>query len=128
MALYLTSQNEPTQSGSPIVRGRGYQLTAGVNVDGWRPYVTIWRGEHFVTERGDPAYYAGDFTEFGLLRDFVLPAGFSLRLGGFGRTIDRQITHTEYALLNWSWDQSPWQGFCQRPTLLHRTESSCIQF
>lgn len=128
MALYLTSQNEPTQSGSPIVRGRGYQLTAGVDLEGWRPYVTIWRGEHFVTERGDPAYYAGDFTEFGLVKDFVLPAGFSLRLGGFGRTIDRRITHTGYALLNWSWDRSPWQGFCQRPTLLHRTESSCIQF
>ncbi|MBA3754116.1 MAG: hypothetical protein H0X01_08280, partial [Nitrospira sp.] len=31
MALYLNSQNEPTQSGSPIVRGRGYQLTAGIN-------------------------------------------------------------------------------------------------
>ena len=29
MAMYLTSQNEPTQSGAPIVRGRGYQLTAG---------------------------------------------------------------------------------------------------
>ena len=89
MALYLNSQNEPTQSGSPIVRGRGYQLTAGLNLDGWRPYVTIWRGEHFITERGDPAYYAGDFTEFGLLRDFVLPAGFSLRIGGFGRMINR---------------------------------------
>ena len=37
MALYLTSQNEPTQSGAPIVRGRGYQLTAGVDLDGWRP-------------------------------------------------------------------------------------------
>ena len=128
LALYLTSQNEPTQSGSPIVRGRGYQLTAGVNLDGWRPYVTIWRGEHFVTERGDPAYYAGDFTEFGLFKDFILPAGFSLRLGGFGRTIERHLTHTEYALLNWSWDQSPWRGFCQRPTLLHRSESSCGQF
>jgi len=128
MALYLTSQNEPTQSGSPIVRGRGYQLTAGVNLDGWRPYVTLWRGEHFVTERGDPAYYAGDFTEFGLLRDFVLPAGFSLRIGGFGRTIDRHVTHTEYALLNWSWDQSPWRGYCLRPTLLHRTEQSCGVF
>ncbi|MCW5800447.1 MAG: hypothetical protein LZF60_240016 [Nitrospira sp.] len=128
MALYLNSQNEPTQSGSPIVRGRGYQLTAGINLDGWRPYVTIWRGEHFITERGDPAYYAGNFTEFGLLRDFVLPAGFSLRIGGFGRTIDGHLTHTEYALLNWSWDQSPWRGFCQRPTLLHRNESSCLQF
>lgn len=128
MALYLTSQNEPTQGGSPIVRGRGYQLTAGLNLDGWRPYVTIWRGEHFVTERGDPAYYAGDFAEFGLLRDFVLPAGFSLRIGGFGRTIERHITHTEYALLNWSWDQSPRRGFCQRPTLLHQSESPCAQF
>lgn len=128
MALYLTSQNEPTQSSLPIVRGRGYQLTAGVNLDGWRPYVTLWRGEHFVTERGDPAYYAGDFTEFGLLKDFVLPAGFSLRIGGFGRTIDRHITHTEYALLNWSWDQSPWRGYCLRPTLLHRTEQSCGVF
>lgn len=125
MALYLTSQNEPTQSGSPIVRGRGYQLTAGLNLEGWRPYVTIWRGEHFVTERGDSAYYAGDFTEFGLLRDFVLPAGFSLRIGGFGRIIDRQLTHTEYALLNWSWNQSPWRGFCQRPTLLHLGETQC---
>lgn len=125
MVLYLTSQNEPTQSGSPIVRGRGYQLTAGLNLDGWRPYVTIWRGEHFITERGDPAYYAGDFTEFGLLRDFVLPAGFSLRIGGFGRMIERHLTHTEYALLNWSWDQSPWRGFCQRPTLLHRSETQC---
>ena len=128
MALYLNSQNEPTQSGSPIVRGRGYQLTAGVNLDGWRPYVTIWRGEHFVTERGDPAYYAGDFTEFGLLKDFVLPAGFSLRIGGFGRMIERHLTHTEYALLNWSWDQSPWRGFCQRPNLLHQSESPCAQF
>lgn len=128
MALYLTSQNEPTQAGSPIVRGRGYQLTAGVNLDGWRPYVTLWRGEHFVTEHGDPAYYAGDFTEFGLLKDLPLPAGFSLRVGGFGRIIDHHLTHTGYALLNWSWDQSPWRGFCQRPTLLHRSESSCSQF
>jgi hypothetical protein len=127
MALYLTSQNEPTQSGAPIVRGRGYQLTAGVDLDGWRPYVTIWRGEHFVNEQGDPAYYAGNFTEFGLLRDFLLPAGFSLRVGGFGRVIDNRMTHTEYALLNWSWDQSPWRGFCLRPTLLHRSESSCNQ-
>ena len=128
MALYLTSQNEPTQSGLPIIRGRGYQLTAGVNLDGWRPYVTIWRGEHFVSEQGDPAYYAGNFTEFGLLKDFLLPAGFSLRIGGFGRTIDHRVTHTEYALLNWSWDQSPWRGFCLRPTLLHRNESSCGRF
>jgi hypothetical protein len=128
MALYLNSQNEPTQSGSPIVRGRGYQLTAGVNLEGWRPYVTIWRGEHFVNEQGDPAYYAGNFTEFGLLRDFQLPAGFSLRIGGFGRIIENRVTHTEYALLNWSWDQSPWRGFCLRPTLLHRSESSCNQF
>ncbi len=125
MALYLTSQNEPTQSGAPIVRGRGYQLTAGVDLDGWRPYVTIWRGEHFVNEQGDPAYYAGNFTEFGLLRDVLLPAGFSLRVGGFGRVIENRVTHTEYALLNWSWDQSPWREFCLRPTLLHRSESSC---
>ena len=125
LALYLTSQDEPTQSGSPIVRGRGYQFTAGVNLDGWRPYVTVWRGEHFVTERGDPAYYAGNFTEFGLLRDFSLPGGFSLRVGGFGRTIENRLTHTEYALLNWSWDHSPWRGYCLRPTLLHQSESSC---
>ncbi len=125
LALYLTSQDEPTQSGSPIVRGRGYQLTAGVNLDGWRPYVTVWRGEHFVTERGDPAYYAGNFTEFGLLRDFALPGGFSLRVGGFGRTLENRLTHTEYALLNWSWDHSPWRGYCLRPTLLHQRESSC---
>lgn len=125
MALYLTSQHEPTQGGAPIVRGRGYQLTAGVDLDGWRPYVTIWRGEHFVNEQGDPAYFAGNFTEFGLLRDVLLPAGFSLRVGGFGRVIEHRMTHTEYALLNWSWDQSPWRGFCLRPTLLHRSESSC---
>lgn len=128
MALYLNSHNEPTQSGSPIVRGRGYQVTAGVNLEGWRPYLTIWRGERFVNEQGDPAYYAGNFTEFGLLRDFLLPAGFSLRVGGFGRIMENRMTHTEYALLNWSWDQSPWRGFCLRPTLLHRSESSCSLF
>ncbi|ODT44230.1 MAG: hypothetical protein ABS70_06000 [Nitrospira sp. SCN 59-13] len=128
MALYLTSQHEPTQSGLPIERGRGYQLTAGVNLDGWRPYLTFWRGERFVNDQGDPAYFAGDFTEFGLLKDVILPAGFSLRIGGFGRVIDSRVTHTEYALLNWSWDQSPWRGFCLRPTLLHRNESSCNAF
>ena len=128
MALYLTSQYEPTQSGLPIERGRGYQLTAGLNLDGWRPYVTFWRGERFVNDQGDPAYYAGNFTEFGLLKDVMLPAGFSLRIGGFGRVIDNRMTHTEYALLNWSWDQSPWRGFCLRPTLLHRSESSCNGF
>ncbi|MDL1888737.1 hypothetical protein FBQ96_03985, partial [Nitrospirales bacterium NOB] len=125
MALYLTSQNEPTQAGSPIVRGRGYQLTAGVNLDGWRPYVTLWRGEGFVNEQGDPAYYAGHFTEFGLLKYVPLPAGLSLRLGGFGRIMQDRLTHTEYLLLNWSWDESPWRGFCLRPTLLHRGESTC---
>lgn len=128
MALYLTSQHEPTQSGLPIERGRGYQLTAGLNLDGWRPYVTFWRGERFVNDQGDPAYYAGNFTEFGLVKDVMLPAGFSLRIGGFGRVIDNRMTHTEYALLNWSWDQSPWRGFCLRPTLLHRSESSCNGF
>ncbi|MDR4474246.1 MAG: hypothetical protein MRJ92_16890, partial [Nitrospira sp.] len=128
MALYLTSQHEPTQSGLPIERGRGYQLTAGLNLDGWRPYVTFWRSERFVNDQGDPAYYAANFTEFGLVKDVALPAGFSLRIGGFGRTIDGRVTHTEYALLNWSWDQSPWRGFCLRPTLLHRHESSCNGF
>jgi hypothetical protein len=125
MALYLNSQNESTQSGLPITRGRGYQLTGGVDLEGWRPYVTFWRGEQFNSERGDPAYFAGNFTEVGFLKDFFLPAGFSLRLGGFGRLIEQRLTHTEYALLNWSWDQSRWRGFCLRPTLLHRGESQC---
>jgi hypothetical protein len=127
IALYLNSQNEPTQLGSPITRGRGYQLTAGVDMAGWRPYVTLWRGEQFNTERGDPTYFAGNFTEVGVLKDFFLPAGFSLRIGGFGRLLEQRLTHTEYALLNWSWDQSSWRGFCLRPTLLHRSESQCNQ-
>lgn len=125
MAMYLNSQNEPTQSGLPITRGRGYQLTGGLDLDGWRPYVTVWRGEQFNTERGDPAYFAGNFTEFGLLKDVELPGGFSLRVGGFGRTIEHRLTHTEYALLNWSWDHAPWRGSCLRPTLLHRNETQC---
>jgi len=125
MALYLNSQNEPTQLGAPITRGRGYQLTGGVDLAGWRPYVTVWRGEQFNTERGDPAYFAGNFTEFGILKDVDLPAGFSLRLGGFGRIIDQRLTHTEYALLNWSWGHRSWRGSCLRPTLLHRTETQC---
>ena len=125
IALYLNSQNEPTALGSPITRGRGYQLTGGVDLAGWRPYVTLWRGEQFNTERGDPANFAGSFTEFGFLKDFFLPAGFSLRVGGFGRIIDQRLTHTEYALLNWSWDGARWRGFCLRPMLLHRGESQC---
>ncbi|MFO0767150.1 MAG: hypothetical protein U0231_10245 [Nitrospiraceae bacterium] len=125
MALYLNSQNEPTPGSLPITRGRGYQLTGGVDLAGWRPYVTIWRGEQFNTERGDPAYFAGNFTEFGMLKDVDLPAGFSLRIGGFGRIIDQRLTHTEYALLNWSWDHRSWRGSCLRPTLLHRNETQC---
>jgi hypothetical protein len=128
IALYMTSQNEPTSSALPIVRGRGYFLSAGINIDGWRPYVNFWRGEDFISERGDPAYAAGNFTEFGLLKDILLPAGFSLRIGGFGRTLSDRVTHTEYALLNWSWDKSPWRGFCLRPTLLHRQETQCTGF
>lgn len=128
IALYLASQNEPTSSALPIVRGRGYFLSAGVNIDGWRPYVNFWRGDGFVSDRGDPAYAAGNFTEFGLLKDVLLPAGFSLRIGGFGRILSDRLTHTEYALLNWSWDRSPWRGFCLRPTLLHRQETQCTGF
>ena len=128
IALYMTSQNEPTSSALPIVRGRGYFLSAGIDIDGWRPYVNFWRGEDFISERGDPAYAAGNFTDFGLLKDILLPAGFSLRIGGFGRALSDRVTHTEYALLNWSWDKSPWRGFCLRPTLLHRQESHCTGF
>ena len=127
VALYLTSQDEPTSRVQSIVRGRGYFLSAGINLAGWRPYVSFWRGENFVSERGDPAYFAGNFTEYGLLKDFVLPGGFSLRIGGFARTLADRVTHTEYALLNWSWDASPWRGFCLRPTLLHRQETQCAQ-
>lgn len=125
IALYLTDQNEPTSSTEPITRGRGYFLSAGVDLEGWRPYLNFWRGEHFMTARGDPAYFAGNFTEFGMVKDFTLPAGFTLRVGGFGRTISGHVTHTEYALLNWSWDGASWRGFCLRPTLLHSTEKPC---
>lgn len=125
MALYLTGQNEPTTITQPITRGRGYFLAAGIDVAGWRPYVNFWRGENFVTERGDPAYSAGNFTEFGLVKDLVLPAGFTLRFGGLGRTIEGHVTHTEYALLNWSWDHDFWRGYCLRPTLLHPSEKPC---
>ncbi|MFO0732670.1 MAG: hypothetical protein U0361_17165 [Nitrospiraceae bacterium] len=51
-------------------------MTGGVDLAGWRPYVTIWRGEQFNTERGDPAYFAGNFTEFGMLKDVDLPGRF----------------------------------------------------
>lgn len=128
MALYLTSQSEPTSIAQPIVRGRGYLLSAGLNIDGWRPYINFWRGEDFVSDRGDPIYAAAHFTEFGLLRDFQLPAGFSLRVGGFGRLVSDRLTHTEYALLNWSWDDAPWRSFCLRPTLLHRQATQCTQY
>jgi len=125
MALYLTDQNEPTSSAEPITRGRGYFLSAGVDLEGWRPYVNFWRGENYLTTRGDPAYTTGNFTEFGMLKDFMLPAGFRLRVGGLGRIIDGHVVHTEYALLNWSWDGMPWRGFCLRPTLLHASEKNC---
>lgn len=125
MALYLTDQNEPTAIAEPITRGRGYFLSTGLNIVGWRPYVNFWRGENYVTERGDPAYSAGNFTEFGLVKDFVLPAGFTLRVGGYGRTLEGHVTHTEYALLNWSWGSSTWRGYCHRPNLLHLREKPC---
>ena len=125
MALYLTDQNEPTAIAEPITRGRGYFLSAGVDIASWRPYVNFWRGENYVTARGDPVYGAGNFTEFGLLKDVELPAGFSLRFGGLGRTIERHVTYSGYALLNWSWDQAPWRGYCLRPTLLHTGEKPC---
>ena len=125
IALYLTSQNEPSAITQPIVRGHGTFISAGVDLAGWRPYVSLWRGDNFVSERGDPAYVAGNFTEFGMLKDFLFSHGFSLRIGGFGRILSDRLTHTEYALLNWSWDASPWRGFCLRPTLLHRQETQC---
>ena len=69
----------------------------------------------------------GTSWQFGL-KNIILPASSHCAWGGFGRTIDGRVTHTEYALLNWSWDQSPWRGFCLRPTLLHRSESLCNGF
>ncbi len=127
-AYYLTDRDQPIDRNEPVTRGRGYYLEGGVDLDGWRPYVKFWRGEQFVTANGDPTYFAGNFTEYGLLKDFVLPKGFTLRVGGLARQIGEHIMHTEYALLNWSWDQAPWRGFCQRPTLLHPSEKSCGLF
>ncbi|WP_455377945.1 hypothetical protein [Petrachloros mirabilis] len=126
VAMYLIDQYEPNDYTQPITRGRGYFLSTGLDIEGWRPYVNFWRGENYVTERGDPAYFAGNFTEFGLLKDLSLPGGFRLRIGGFGRTLDGRLNHGEYALLNWSWDGAPWRGSCLRPTLLHRSAQPCI--
>jgi hypothetical protein len=125
MALYLTDEDGPIDPTQPITRGRGYFLAAGADIEGWMPYVNFWRGENYKTTRGDPSYFAGNFTEVGFLKDVALPAGFSLRLGGLVRMIDGRATHTEYALLNWSWDQKVWRGSCLRPTLLHRSNQPC---
>ena len=127
LAMYLYDQFEPNAITQPITRGRGYFLSTGTDIAGWRPYVNFWRGENYVTQRGDPAYFAGNFTEFGMLKDLSLPGGFSLRFGGFGRTLEGRVNHGEYALLNWSWDGAPWHGSCLRPTLLHPSEQSCIR-
>ena len=125
MALYLVDEDETFDPAQPLRRGRGYLLSTGANVEGWMPYVKFWRGENYKTLRGDPSYFAGNFTEVGFLRDVALPAGFSLRFGGLIRPIDGRATHTEYALLNWSWDSKPWRGSCLRPTLLHRSNQPC---
>ena len=127
LATYLYDQFEPIDITQSITRGRGYFLSTGADIAGWRPYVNFWRGENYVTLRGDPAYFAGNFTEIGLLKDVSLPGGFTLRFGGFGRTIDGRVNHGEYALLNWSWDEAPWRGSCLRPTLLHPREQSCVR-
>ncbi|MGH7254925.1 MAG: hypothetical protein ACREI3_04035 [Nitrospirales bacterium] len=125
LAMYLEDENQPTDITQPTTRGRGYYLAAGLDLAGWRPYVTFWRGENYVTSRGDPAYVADHFTEYGLLKDVVLADGLTLRLGGLARTIRGRLTHTAYALLNWSWDANPWRGYCHRPTLLHAAEPQC---
>lgn len=125
MALYLMDEDETFDPTQPMTRGRGYFLAAGADIEGWMPYVNFWRGENYKTLRGDPSYFAGNFTEVGFLKDVTLPAGFSLRFGGLVRAIDGRATHTEYALLNWSWDSKPWRGSCLRPTLLHRSQSPC---
>ena len=124
-AYYLTDRDEPTPRAQAMTYGRGYLLTAGVNVAGWRPYLSFWRGEHFVSAQGDPAYAAHHFTEYGVVKDLVLRPGLTARIGALARTIEQHVTHTEYLMLNWSWDQSPWRGFCQRQNLLHREESPC---
>ncbi len=125
MALYLVDENQPVERSQPVTRGRGYLLATGVDVSGWRAYVNFWRGENFIMSNGDPAYLAGNFTEYGLLKDVVIAEGFTVRVGGLARTITGQITHTEYVLLNWAWDRAPWRGYCLRPTLLHPHEKQC---
>jgi len=125
MALYLADEDETFDPTEPLTRGRGYLLSAGADIEGWMPYVNFWRGEQYKTLRGDPSYFAGTFTEAGFLKDLALPAGFSLRFGGLVRMIDGRATHTEYALLNWSWDSNVWRGSCLRPTLLHKSNQPC---
>ena len=111
MAFYLYGEDQPADITQPVTSGRGYLLTAGVDLAGWRPYVAFWRGENFVTVRGDPAYAAHHFTEYGFLKDVALTERLSLRLGGLMRTIQGDVAHTEYLLLNWSLGGPAWRGF-----------------
>ena len=48
---YLTSFNEPLDN-SPPERGRGYDTTFWLDLAGWRPYVSFWKGRRLSEPAG----------------------------------------------------------------------------
>ena len=56
-------------------RGRGYELQAWLDLAGWRPSISFWKGRHFLSQQGDPEFQASNFPEFGLSKTISLGVG-----------------------------------------------------
>ncbi|MGH7258670.1 MAG: hypothetical protein ACREIM_09830, partial [Nitrospiraceae bacterium] len=115
---YLTTFNEPLDN-SPAVRGRGYETKFWLDLAGWRPSISFWRGRGFLSQQGDPEFAASNFPEFGLSKIIPLGEDASIEFGVQARRIRAFFTedgdvyqnrdtfkwvNQEYIVFNWNWD------------------------
>ena len=86
-------------------QGRAFLGRLGVERDGWRAHLLVWRGRDFIKDEGDPNYlsirrdgtlYAGvrDYAETGVARRFTLAPGAAIELSG---RVHRTERHYEYS-------------------------------
>ncbi len=115
---YLTTFNEPLDN-SPAVRGRGYETSFWLDLAGWRPSISFWKGRQFLSQQGDPEFAASNFPEFGLSKIIPLGESASIEFGVQARRIRAFFTEEGIAIrtgtrsngstsrissFNWNWD------------------------
>ncbi len=102
---YLFSRDVPDRSIPSLTQdGSGVEGEIFINILKWKIFYSLWSGDKFYTEDGDPFYQADSLMKLGFDRTFDITKKVNIILGATSYYIDDNFTHSAKLLVNFGAD------------------------